>query len=177
VLTGALEMGWSSQAGVRAVGSFVSPGDVINFISVIDGQTSMHEQRAHGQTKLFHIPVQAVYEQFDRDPFLVRSVLDLICGRARLLHKRLGKTVLLTFRARLADQLLTLAANYGEPDEMGIRLRIKISQEDMAALLGAARQSVNKELRWLVEQNILHQRYSRFTILNLEALLAISRNE
>ncbi|MFM0213225.1 Crp/Fnr family transcriptional regulator [Paraburkholderia sediminicola] len=174
VLSGAIEMSWTNSAGARAVAVYMWPNEVINFIPVMDRRGSMHDQRAHGSTTLFHIPGGALFELFAREPALLRNVLDLICLRSRALHGRMGKTALAGFRARLADQLLRLAEWHGKRTERGVELTIKLSQEDLAALLSASRQSINKELRWLVQQGIVHVRYSRITVIDLEALREVS---
>jgi CRP/FNR family cyclic AMP-dependent transcriptional regulator len=156
------------------VAVYMWPNEVINFIPVMDRRGSMHDQRAHGSTTLFHIPGSALFDLLAREPALLRNVLDLICLRSRALHGRMGKTALAGFRARLADQLLGLAEWHGKKTERGVELTIKLSQEDLAALLAASRQSINKELRWLVQQGIVDVRYSRITVIDLEALREVS---
>lgn len=174
VLAGAIEMSWSNAAGVRAVAVYMWPNEVINFIPVLDRRGSLHDQRAHGCTTLFYIPGHALFELFAREPALLRNVLDLICVRSRALHGRIGRTALAGFRARMADQLLALAEWHGRPTERGVELTIRLSQEDLAALLAASRQSVNKELRWLVRNGIVDTRYSRLTVLDMKALRELS---
>jgi CRP-like cAMP-binding protein len=150
------------------------PNEVINFIPVLDRRGSMHDQRAHGSTTLFHIPGQALFDLFAREPVLLRNVLDLICLRSRALHGRMSRTALAGFRARMADQLLALAEWHGRQTERGVELTIRLSQEDLAALLAASRQSVNKELRWLVRNGIVDVRYSRLTVIDMKALRELS---
>ncbi|MFL9989238.1 Crp/Fnr family transcriptional regulator [Paraburkholderia sediminicola] len=174
VLSGAIEMSWTNSAGMRAVAVYMWPNEVINFIPVMDRRGSMHDQRAHGSTTLFHIPGSALFELLAREPALLRNVLDLICLRSRALHGRMGKTALAGFRARLADQLLGLAEWHGKKTERGVELTIKLSQEDLAALLAASRQSINKEVRWLVQQGIVDVRYSRITVIDMDALREVS---
>lgn len=174
VLSGAIEMSWTNAAGVRAVAVYMWPNEVINFIPVLDRRGSMHDQRAHGSTTLFHIPGQALFDLFAREPVLLRNVLDLICLRSRALHGRMSRTALAGFRARMADQLLALAEWHGRQTERGVELTIRLSQEDLAALLAASRQSVNKELRWLVRNGIVDVRYSRLTVIDMKALRELS---
>ncbi|WP_089340892.1 Crp/Fnr family transcriptional regulator [Burkholderia singularis] len=174
VLSGAIEMSWTNAAGTRAVAIYMWPNEVINFIPVIDGGGSMHDQRAHGLTTLFHISRDALFAQFEREPSLLRGVLDLICARSRALHRRIGRSALSGFRARLADQLLSLAEWHGQSAQRGIELTIRLSQEDLASLLVASRQSVNKELRRLVRERVIDAQYSRLTILDIERLREIS---
>lgn len=174
ILSGSIEMSTTNAAGLRAVAGYTWPNEVINFIPVIDRKGSMHDQRVHGAATLFHIPGKALFEQFDNEPGLLRGVLELVCQRSRNLHALMSKTALSGFRARLASQLLLLAQRHGQQTNRGIQLVIKLSQEDLAALLMTSRQSVNKELRWLVQQGIVDVQYSRFTVLDVDKLQKMS---
>lgn len=174
ILSGVLEWEWSSPDGGRAVEDFIPPGEVANFLAVLTGETSIHHQRARGLTRLFHIPADALNRQLARDPTLSTSLLHLIAGRARALHDRLGRHGLTPFRARLAHQLLRLAKRYGVPEGEGVALRIRLSQEDLAALLMASRQYLNREFRWFLDRSLVRIRYGRITLLDLAALQAIS---
>lgn len=176
ILSGVLEWQWTSPDGGRAVEDFIPPGEVANFIAVLTGETSIHHQRARGLTRLFHIPAQALHRQLERDPALTASLLRLIAGRARGLHDRLGRHGLATFRARLAHQLLVLARRYGVPDGDGeaVALSLRLSQEDLAALLMASRQYLNREFRWFLDRQLVRVHYGRVTLLDVEALREIS---
>ncbi|VVE04944.1 CRP-like cAMP-activated global transcriptional regulator [Pandoraea iniqua] len=181
ILSGVLEWEWSSPEGGRAVEDFIPPGEVANFIAVLTGETSVHNQRARGLTRLFHIPAHALHTQLARDPTLTATLLRLIAGRARGLHDRLGRHSLTPFRARLAYQLLALAKRYGVPETAethgaagGIALSLRLSQEDLAALLMASRQYLNREFRWFLDRHIVRIRYGRITLLDLAQLRAIS---
>ena len=99
----------------------------------------------------------------------------MLAVRKRELHNRLRRTSLASFRARLASRLLILAERFGQPDQDGIVIRIRISQEDLAALVMASRQHTHKELRWFIEQGIIRIRYGRITVLKPEQLSAISK--
>lgn len=181
ILCGVLEWEWSNPDGGRAVEDFIPPGEVANFIAVLTGETSVHNQRARGLTRLFHIPAHALNAELVRDPTLTASLLRLIAGRARGLHDRLGRHSLTPFRARLAYQLLALAKRYGVPEAAetngsaaGITLSLRLSQEDLAALLMASRQYLNREFRWFLDHQLVRIRYGRITLLDLAALRDIS---
>ncbi|VVE12495.1 Crp/Fnr family transcriptional regulator [Pandoraea anhela] len=174
ILSGVLEWEWTSPDGGRAVEDFIPPGEVANFIAVLTGETSVHHQRARGLTRLFHIPARALNAQFSRDPTLTASLLRLIAARARGLHDRLGRHSLAPFRARLAYQLLALARRYGVPEAQGVTLSLRLSQEDLAALLMASRQYLNREFRWFLERQLVRVHYGRITLLDMQTLQAIS---
>lgn len=177
VLSGSIEVSWTNAAGMRAVTHYNSPNEIINFIPVIDGRGSMHDQRVHGHATLLHIPGAALFEQFAREPTLLSGVLDLVCARCRAAQGRMRKQELSTFRARLADQILLLAEWHGRPTSRGTELTIRLSQADLAALMVASRQRVNRELGGLVRAGIVEIRYSCLTVLDMEGLRALSMDK
>ena len=175
ILSGVLEWGWTNADGTRVVEEFLPPGEVINLTSVFIDQCSIHDQRARGLTRLFHIPFETFRTQVNLAPNLLPSLVYMLAVRKRELHNRLRRTSLASFRARLASRLLILAERFGQPDQDGIVIRIRISQEDLAALVMASRQHTHKQLRWFIEQGIIRIRYGRITVLKPEQLSAISK--
>ncbi len=57
--------------------------------------------------------------------------------------------------SRLAKRLVALTRLYGEPTKSGIRIGIKLSQRELGELIGASRETVNKQLRAWAEGGIL----------------------
>jgi DNA-binding Lrp family transcriptional regulator len=72
--------------------------------------------------------------------------------------------------------LLVLMEHHGMPKDNGILIDLKLSQEELAQMLGRSRQSINQEIRKLEEMGILETAYSRFVIRNVPALTAIASN-
>ncbi|WP_322015585.1 Crp/Fnr family transcriptional regulator [Paraburkholderia sp. J12] len=173
VLAGALEAGWVSASGARVIGEYIQPDTVINIIPALDQKGSLCDMYAHGTTQLFHIPRAAMLELFERQPALMRGFFELICSRNRELNDRFRFSRLADFRARVAERLLSLADRYGNPVEAGVEIGLKLSQDDLAALLGVSRQSINKELRAFADCGWIEIRYGQVTILDSAALLMV----
>ncbi|GHT96483.1 hypothetical protein AGMMS49545_21560 [Betaproteobacteria bacterium] len=80
-------------------------------------------------------------------------------------------------RGRLIDTLLYLAASYGEADAMGVRINIRLSQNDLAAMLALSRQSINKELSRLADEGVITKSYGAITITDMAGLRALDRQQ
>jgi CRP/FNR family cyclic AMP-dependent transcriptional regulator len=78
--------------------------------------------------------------------------------------------------ARCAKMLLVLMEHHGVPQENGILVDLKLSQEELSQMLGRSRQSINQEIRRLEEMGIVETAYSRFVIRNVAALTAVASN-
>jgi CRP-like cAMP-binding protein len=71
---------------------------------------------------------------------------------------------------RVATLLLYLANEYGESAPGGVRIRLRLSQGDLAAYVGASRENVNRALAALVGQGVVSQNSGHFHVRDLEAL-------
>lgn len=177
ILSGSVELSIVTSGGKCATFCYVGPGEIINFIPTLDGQSSMHNQTAHGKTVLFRIPRQALLDEFAKEPATVRLVLDLFVSRSRLLHWRIANMMLSTLRSRLAAYLYFFSTHYGRETECGVEIGLRLSQEQLASLLGVSRQSVNKEMTNFTQDHVIETRYNTIIIKNLEKLREISTSD
>ncbi len=173
VLAGALEASWVSASGARVIGEYIQPDSVINIIPALDRKGSLCDLYARGTVRLYHIPREAMLDLFEQQPALMRGFFELICSRNRELNKRFRFSRLADFSARVAERLLSLAERYGNAVDSGVQIGLKLSQDDLAALLGVSRQSINKELRAFAERGWIEIRYGQITIVDGAALLTV----
>ena len=75
--------------------------------------------------------------------------------RLRRISEFVEDTVFLDLPTRLAKKLLSLAASYGKPVGEGLRIDVKLSQQELGTMVGTTRESVNKQLRAWRAQGIL----------------------
>jgi CRP/FNR family transcriptional regulator len=71
---------------------------------------------------------------------------------------------------RLARKLLQLAQDYGIAQADGVHIKLQLTQTDLASLVGATRESINKALRDFRQQGWLHTQQGKIIILDAEAL-------
>jgi CRP-like cAMP-binding protein len=73
-------------------------------------------------------------------------------------------------RDRLTHLILELAEQYGEPDSEGIRLRIQLSHQDLANVIGSTRETVTVALGEMQSEGLLKIGRRRMTIIDLDRL-------
>jgi CRP-like cAMP-binding protein len=104
-------------------------------------------------------------------PEISRYLLNVLAARLREADEALVAGSFLTVKARVARVLLDLAKHLGENAASGrIMIGHKISQADLAAMAGVARENVNRILRHWERQKIVTQ-LSSFYSLNDSAAL------
>ena len=80
-------------------------------------------------------------------------------------------------RVRCARVLYSLMRQYGVKRGDCIEISLKLSQEELADMIGRTRQSVNKELKVLEREGVLQMAYSHFVIMDEKALSEIALSE
>ena len=97
---------------------------------------------------------------------LYDALLRLNCRRLRLMFDQFEDLNTRPLQARLAKQILLLARSYG--------IAQGEAQEDLAQLLGAARQRVNQELKGFERAGAVRVEPTRLVVLSRDKLMAIS---
>lgn len=143
----------------------LSAGTVIGELGVLDGVPRTTDARATRKTELLKIHRQLVTEALHDEPHSAIALLGVLASRLRDTDHLLDRNASMDLGKRLARLLL----------EEGAKGRIVYNQSDLAHLVGATREAVNRKLsRWRKENWILLN-HTGLHILDRAALLAICR--
>jgi CRP-like cAMP-binding protein len=139
-------MFWSS--GAERILAFVGRGAIVGELSIIDGLPRSASVVAVRDAALSFLS-KAAFEAFaEKHPELYKSLLiRLLAKRLRERDKTVAATSFLTLKGRMARTLLELAEHFGQRVGPGrIVIRQKITQTDLAAMAGIARENVTRIL-------------------------------
>jgi CRP-like cAMP-binding protein len=97
----------------------------------------------------------------------------ILAQRLRRTNEQLLALATLDVTGRVARQLLLLAEAYGQQEGDGIHIHLRLTQENLAQIVGASRERVNQALRQLKLQGILAVRdQHRLVLRDMEVLHA-----
>jgi len=123
---------------------------------MIDGRPRSATVQAVRDCVLTFVSRAAFTDMMNRHPELYRNIVMTLAARLRQSDDDMVASSFLTVRARVARALLEFARHLGEDVGSGrIRIRRKITQSDLAAMAGVARESVSRTLRGWLRQKIL----------------------
>lgn len=158
----------SSPTGEEATVAHLGPGDCIGEFSVLDGLP-------RSATAVATVPVSAISvtredfrEWLTERPQAAFSLLEELSLRLRRANQGLADHLFLGLSQRLARRLVNLAGSHGK--DTGDGLRVRITQAELASMLGVTRESVNKELQAFAGRGWLSTARGAITIHDLEAL-------
>lgn len=149
--------------------NFMGPGDLFGEVAVLDGQTRTADAAASEATELFVLRRDDLLAHLEREPRVAIKLIMLLCQRIRWMSERMEESVLQPLPVRLARRLCALALDYGS--------EVHISQEQLGVFVGAARESVNRQLQQWRKDGILDLQRGRVLLLNIGRLTAVARNE
>lgn len=107
---------------------------------------------------------------FNQFPQAQRAVIDVLVERLRRTNDSIQDAYLLEVPGRLARRILLIAEEHGRDADAGRELGIRVSQQDLADMIGASRVAVNKQLQVWRRDGIIEISRQRLTILDTDAL-------
>jgi CRP-like cAMP-binding protein len=168
VLRGRLAIALANPIDRReSVVALMESGDLFGELGMLDDGPRSAMARALEPTTVLAIPYPHVLAMFDDNPKLLWNVVRLLAQRIRVTDEALADSVFLDVTGRTAKRLLELANGTDE-------FTLPVTQEELAGMVGASRERVNKaiasfiRLGWL-EQNERHYRITQRDRLELRA--------
>src|ERR1700733_2458832 len=134
-----------------------------------DGTTPPAAATAGEPTELFVLRREDFLSHLEREPRVAVKLIQLLCQRIRWMSERMEESVLQPLPVRLARRLCALASDFGS--------EVHISQEQLGVFVGAARESVNRQLQLWRKDGILDLQRGRILLQNMTKLTAVARNE
>lgn len=175
VVQGALKVSRVGVDGRRHVTSFPGPGQWFGLIPIIDGEGAVHDAWAHGDALLLRVPRAVFLRCLDTDRLLNRTMVLRLCQRSRLIYDTLADDGLLPLRARTARALDRIAIGFPPPLDGSVQMRIAVSQEEIADMLGVTRQSANQELKQLERDGLITLGRGMVELLDRDRLRAVGK--
>ena len=170
ILSGYLKAVSQGADGNEALLSVMGPGEVVGELSVLDGHPRSASVIALEAAELAVVEREPLLGLVRQSPALALGLIAVLTARVRNLSKRCENISLLDIPARLAEVLLSLAERHGERSGDNVRIPVRLSQQDLGNMVGATRESVNKQLRSWTQDGILRQEEGRVVISDLGAL-------
>jgi len=121
------------------------------------------------------VPQAALLAAAAKNPELSRRVMQQLSWASWGLMNTIHMLTFYNLPQRVAQVLVNLAAIFGYPDEKGgLRIALRFTQEELADLAGARRETLSTVLQDFREDEVLDLRYARIDIKNMEALRQIA---
>jgi CRP/FNR family cyclic AMP-dependent transcriptional regulator len=160
----------SEQGGKEIVLALVGPSDFFGDLALLDGEPRSASAEAAEASRLWLLRRDDFLHFIGSHSGAARTLLAVLSRRLRQNAQLLQDAAFLAIPGRLARVLVDLAERDGKPGPAGVELPLQLTQTELAGLVSATRESVNKWLRTFEKQGLLQYRRRTMTILDLEGL-------
>jgi CRP/FNR family transcriptional regulator, cyclic AMP receptor protein len=175
VIEGSLLLSKSWQNGRRFLYSVLRPGQSAGVLPVFDGLPAAYDVAARGHAAAIVISGNVMRSVASRHPEAALQIISFLCRRTRVDYEAIELHAMNSVRCRIAKTVLWIARGHNPAiTSEEIVIDPRISQEDLADAVCAARQSVNRELRRLMREGILKQRYRTLVIVDHARLVRVA---
>jgi len=99
-----------------------------------------------------------------KHPKIAILVLEALSKRLRNTDQMVEDLIFLDVYGRVAKKLLELAEAHGIKADDGVRIDVRLTQQELASMVGASRESVNKVLGYFTDKNFISTDKHRITL-------------
>jgi len=160
----------SSRLGDEVILAIFSEGDFFGEMGILDGMPRSADAVALESSELYFLNRSDFLKFLKNNENAIQSILYSLSMRLRKTDDPLEDTCFLHISSRFAKKLVELAETYGRQEGNAIRIDLRLTQTDLASLVGSTRESINRELRVLREKGLVITTPNVIRIHNLEML-------
>ena len=175
VLRGRLRVFSSGADAKEVVFRFLDSGDVLGEVALFDAQVRSAAVEAVEPCELLTLQRRDLLPFLEQHPRVAIKLAAVLARSLRELSQRVEDELSLTIPARLARKLLTLTRSHGKEVAGGTRIEQRLPQHQLGELVGATRESVNKQMRAWLEAGAIRVERGFITVLDSAALAATAR--
>lgn len=171
---GLVRVSRTSRQGRELVLGLVGAGDTLGELGVLEASgTRTADAIAVEPTMCVALAREDFRALIRRSPDLGLRLLATLVDQIRRKDEELASIAFLDVPGRLAHKLLQLAARHGEAVADGVRIGVRLHQSDLAAMIGASRENVNRALGRFVDEGAVTMDRGTITIVNADSLRAL----
>lgn len=164
VLRGRLAIAIANPIDRReSVVALMEAGDLFGELGLLDEGPRSAMARALEPSVVLEIPYEPVQTMFREHPELLWNVTRLLAQRLRAMDEALSDSVFLDVTGRTAKRLLELSDGADE-------FQLPVTQEELAGMVGASRERVNKAIASFIRLGWLEQHDRRYRILQRDRI-------
>ena len=163
VLEGRVAIANRSFDGRESVVALMESGDLFGEMPLFRPDGRSADARVLENSSVVVIPYLPVKSLYEEHPEMLWKIVDMLAERLKVMDVALADSMFLDVTGRTAKRLLELA---GADEEF----ELPVTQEELAGMIGASRERVNKSLASFIKLGWLAQKGEKYVILDRKQL-------
>ena len=145
-------------------------GDFFGELAILDGLPRSTDAIALERVECYTLQRSDFHNAIMKNPKIAIQVLEILSRRLRKTDDKVEDLVVLDVYGRVAKKLLDLAHEHGVNTEDGTRIDMRLTQQDLASMVGASRESVNKVLGYFTDKGYISSDKHKITLHRINEL-------
>lgn len=174
ILGGSVAVVRTASDGRETILSILKDQDFFGEMSVLDTSTRSASVRAMTNVVLGVIEREPFLDLIDHTPGIGRLLVIALSERLRAANKLITSTTSQDIRSRLASLLLDLMQSFGEPTDTGTRISLRLTNQELANMIGTTRETVNRTLNRFWDEHMIDMRTTHIVLTDLEKLRGLT---
>lgn len=175
ITEGKIKLGHTSPDGRENLLAVLGPGEIIGELTLFDPGPRSTTATAVSPVSLLYLDHSDLVTTLYNNPSMSKHMLRALARRMRRTNESLADLVFSDVPGRVAKALLDLADRFGTQTEAGIHVPHDLTQEELAQLVGASRETVNKSLADFVSRRWIQLEGRAVTLLDVDRLARRAR--
>jgi CRP/FNR family cyclic AMP-dependent transcriptional regulator len=170
VESGSVKICMTTADGKEITLAILGPGEFFGELALLDGEPRSSDAITMEDSE-FLLLERAEFLQFiNEHPSVALRVMEVLSRRLRADNQLVQDAAFFDVAARLARVILRLAESVGQKDDGGTTIARRLTQNDLAGMVGTTRESINKWLAQYERLGLVERRAGLIRVLNAEAL-------
>ncbi|MBN9381827.1 MAG: Crp/Fnr family transcriptional regulator [Chitinophagaceae bacterium] len=174
IITGMAKKFKTDKEGKEQIIYVANAGELIGYHAILEEDRFPDSAAALEESKVGFIPKEDFLETLRKSPLLNRRLLKTLSHEFAVLVNSITLFAHRPVRERLAIQLIVLREKYKVDFQPGMPVEINMSRDDLASLVGAARENVLRALAELREEGIIITKGRKIIVTDVPKLLSVA---
>jgi CRP-like cAMP-binding protein len=167
ILEGQVKVVSFSMQGKNAVLNYLGPGDIFGEIALLDGGERTADVTAVTNCKLMVIERRDFLPLVHSSPDIAQKLIEVLCARLRNTSRQVEEVMFLDLSRKLAMAILRFSNARAAPGKR----KVLLTQSEIAQIIGASRESTNKQLREWEDRQWIRLERGGLVILSPQSLM------
>jgi CRP/FNR family cyclic AMP-dependent transcriptional regulator len=139
-------------------------GECFGEFAILDGLPRSADAVALERVECYTLQRSDFHKAIIKNPKIAIQALEVLSKRLRTTDQMIEDLIFLDVYGRVAKKLLELADAHGSKVGDGIRIDVRLTQQELASMVGASRESVNKVMGYFTDKNFISTDKHRITL-------------
>jgi CRP/FNR family transcriptional regulator/CRP/FNR family cyclic AMP-dependent transcriptional regulator len=145
-------------------------GECFGEFAILDGLPRSADAVTLERAECYTLQRSDFHKAIMKNPQIAIQVMEALTRRLRTTDDMVEDLIFLDVYGRVAKKLLELADMHGTKLDDGIRIEVRLTQQELASMVGASRESVNKVLGYFTDKHYISTDKHRITLHRMTEL-------